>query len=551
MKRVILKYTFLLAIIILSIGVRAQTTQGTDVWVSFGSNFFGTNEVDLQIRIVALKATNVVYTFTNGNTTHSMNMAAGEVKTIVLTNEQKALVYSNSTATDISDRSLYIHSDESVSVYALNQYAATTDATNVLPVNSLGTEYYHISYIPHYYNSVCADGYMIVATEDGTDIFENGSTTPVNTSPLSRGQVYTYYSSCQDMTGTRITSNHPISLFTTDPQVFVPVGVGTSDNLFQQMVPVGAWGKNYMIPVTHRGAERVRIVASQDNTTITQMGGTVKTGSLSNLNKGQFVELEINLAAGGCYISADKPIGVCSFMMGILNSSLSYFGDPSIAWVPPVEQFVNSATIAPFIPTGATNLNDHHALIVTATANRDQTTLSIGNATPTALSGGTWTTGANPAYSFYNLPLTLTDKSYTFANPNGLAVLGYGFGYAESYYYLAASALKDLTATFFVNGKEYFEVENPFCRTNFSIKAVIEAASTVAGHLKWFIDDVERTTVTDQLEWLLPYTELADGDHKIRMEVIDLSGEIHKYETTIIITCVTTPKFSSIPVNPR
>ena len=52
------------------------------------------------------------------------------------------------------------------------------------------------------------------------------------------------------------------------------------------------------------------------------------------LNAGQFVELETTLAGGGCFISADKPVGTA---------------------------------IAPFVPTGNTQLNEHYALVVTAT----------------------------------------------------------------------------------------------------------------------------------------------------------------------------------------
>jgi hypothetical protein len=117
------------------------------------------------------------------------------------------------------------------------------------------------------------------------------------------------------------------------------------------MVPVQAWGKKYAVPASKQGIDRVRIVASQDGTNISQTGGTVKSGSLTNLGKGRFVELEITLADGGCYIVADKPVGVCSYLVGA--SYLGFIGatgDPSLACVPPVEQYVDSVTIAPFVP---------------------------------------------------------------------------------------------------------------------------------------------------------------------------------------------------------
>jgi hypothetical protein len=521
------------------------TTMGTDFWLTFGKNREKTaTQVNLQIRVGATKATKVTYTFTSNGATVTKDIAAGEVNTFVLTEEQRKLVYRTSPVTGASNLSLHIQSTEPVSVFALNQVSKWTDATNLLPVNTLGTDYYHISYAPSNYSGSGSDiaagayydGYTIVATENGTNIYENGSTTPKNSTPLTKGQVYSVYLYGTDMTGRHITSNHPIVLFSTNVCARVPVDQNASDLLYQQMVPVSAWGRKHFVPVTKQGRERVRIVASQDNTNITQTGGTLIAGSLSNLSKGQFVELEISLLAGGCYIAADKPVGVCSYLLGsyyIKANPLT--GDPSLAWVPPVEQYVDSATIAPFFPATETALNEHAALILTRTSTLDETTMHIGTGVPTALSGGTWTTGTNPDYSFYNIPLTDRTKSYTFTNPNGLAVLGYGLGLDESYFYLAGSALRDLSAVFYVNGEHYLDVDGiMYCGvSNFHIKAVLEYVSEEEGSVEWHIDGIMRTTITDELEWDL--TSLSPGTHTIRMNVRDLNKMFISYETTISI----------------
>jgi hypothetical protein len=235
-----------------------------------------------------------------------------------------------------------------------------------------------------------------------------------------------------------------------------------AENLFQQLMPVKVWGKEIVVPVTKQTVERVRIVASQDNTTITQTGGTVQaggSGSLPTLNKGQFVELETTLAAGGCFISADKPVGVCTYLVAFGYSSvpLPRTGDPAMAMAPPVEQFVEITTIAPFVPNDRTTINEHYALLVTATAGRNATTMSIGNATPTPVNTG-WRLSVNPEYSFCDIELSNSTQSYTFANPDRLAILGYGIGPYEAYYYLAASAVRDLSAVFYVNGEDYLAV---------------------------------------------------------------------------------------------
>jgi hypothetical protein len=193
-------------------------------------------------------------------------------------------------------------------------------------------------------------------------------------------------------------------------------------------------------------------------------------------------------------------------------------------------------------------LANHYALIIAATATRDQTTMAIGNSTTfTGLSGGTWTTGVGtPSYSFYSLQLTQTNQSYNFANPAGLAIMCYGLGTAESYYYLAGSAARDLSGAFYVNGEHYSDVsDKKFCNIKkFHIKAVIENASTVPGHLKWFIDGTEQTDATDRLEWEL--TTLIAGNYTIRMEAIDLNNQIHIYETEITLCPLLIPVNHSI-----
>jgi hypothetical protein len=554
-----IKHVFLLIIIVLAATkIEAQTTQGTDFWLTFGDNARQpANKVNLQIRVVATAATNLTFTFTNisgvGHT-ETQFLVTGEVYTLDLSAAQKTAVYIPYSTSGVTSKSVHIASTEPVTVFALNQENQTTDATNVLPVNALGKEYYHISYIC----TDSRDGYNIVATKDGTIISENG--VELNpTTPLSIGQVWTVYSSIgQDMTGRHITANHPVAYFSSNEGVLVPKyesGItyyaNTQDNLFQQMLPVRTWGKHFCIPVTNRGVERVRIVASQNGTIITHQGGTVKVGS-TTLDKGQFVELEIILNAGGCFISANKPVGVCSYMVtqgyaydnGAGGADAST-GDASIAWVPPVEQFVDKATIAPFIPNGTSTLSGHYALLVMPTDGCTQTTLSIGGATPAVLSSGTWKECINPDYSFYNIQLTQSNQSYTFANPKGLLVLGYGKGSKESYYYLAASSALDLEAAFYVNGENYLDINGKeYCNIKkFNIKAVLENASTDAGFLKWFVDGVERTDVEDQLEWLL--TTQVPGDHIILMRVTDLDDQIKTYETKITLCPLT------IPVNHR
>jgi hypothetical protein len=557
-----MKYKFLFALIC-CMGIAPASAQvstlGTDFYVAFGRNltqYSGTYVY--QIRIVATQAADITFTFNEDATiVDTIHVNAGEVYSYNLDATQRAKVYSSVTGT--SYKSLRIESTTPVSVYALNQIRGSADATNLLPVNTLGTDYYHISY-----KSYLNDAYLVIATENATKVYDGAT----EVATLNAGQVYASYHS-GDITGKHITSDKPIAYFVANDEMHVPAGISYLECLFQQMAPVDTWGRTFLVPVTHRGIERVRIVASQNDTQVSQTGGTKKIdggGGAQNppdqnsftLNAGQYVELEITLAGHGCYIVADKPVGVTSYLTGAGYSGLSEMkGDPALAWVPPIEQTINSAAIAPFVSTEATVMDEHHALIVTATATHEHTTLAIGNNAAAPLSGGTWTTGVagngldGSVYSFYSLQLTDATSSYFFANPNGLFILGYGIGYVsgwgESYYYLAGASARNLSAGFYVNETYYQNInEQTFCgaaQRTLSFEGTVQnAKSTSSGYLKWYINGTPETSATDQLQWDKTFNS---GVYHITMEVLDVEDQTHTFSTTITVsTCM-------LPVNPH
>jgi hypothetical protein len=297
------------------------------------------------------------------------------------------------------------------------------------------------------------------------------------------------------------------------------------------MTPVSSWGKTFVVPVTKRGVERVKIVASQGGTVITQSGGIIKTdGGGKNsltLERGEFVEMEIYLDSGGCYISSNNPIGVASYLVGMTHAELKYgkgtLGDPALTVVPPIEQMVFSADIAPFISLGTTNLIEHHIMIITPTATCNQTTVTIGNGMPTALIGGSWTigNGLGAAYSFYTMPLTSSTDAYHFANPHGLLVMGFGLGERESYYYLSGAAMRTLEASFTVDDNHYLDLDDQtICvGSEVSFRAGgINPEVGATGYLKWYIDGTEDISKRDVLQWT---RSLTNGSHTVSIDVTD------------------------------
>jgi gliding motility-associated-like protein len=509
-----------------------HTTQGRDFWVSFGNNIADSPAgLTFQVRIVTVKAAKVTFTFTNLGTSSTVSLVAGSVYTRDLSVIERLAVYSNTSGK--TNKSLHIESDEDISIYAINLVERSTDATAVLPVKSLGNSYYHMSYAPV---SNAVDGYTLIAAENATNIYEDG----IYKSTLNKGDVYSRYF-MTDATGLHITADKPVACFTTNACTYIPAGVAACDCLFEQLFPETVWGVSYMVPATIRGKERVRVLASKDGTKITHIGGTVVYGSL-DLDAGQYLEIEINKSDSkdgngksedGCYIESNNPVAVASYLTGIEYDNLIFSGDPSMTWIPSLEQSVSELLLAPFVASGSSLLVEHHVLIVTLTENRNMTEISIGDDDYTPLSGGTWTDHIS-GYSFYSMPLNVADRGYRFRNPGGLTVLGYGLGYHESYYYLGGSATRKLNVAFYINGIHYQDLDGKeFCSDNLDINAVVKySMHQKEGHLRWFIDGTEEIAARDILKWAKTFTE---DTHTISMTVENEDSKIDTLTVTMTV----------------
>ena len=520
---------FIVALSLLNtISLHAQAdTKGTDFWLTFGSNGSTPTYIDHinpKIRIIAEEFTTGKILFNHSGAVVPFTVPIGGCFTYMLTDVQKG--YVDYLVTGVYDKTVRIQTDKPVSVYAMSQYSHHQEGTRIFPVTTLGTIYYQISNLPnHYYDWYREDAYAVVATRNNTQIYHNG----VLSATLNTGQVYYHTSSSlTDMTGIRITASKPVAFFGVNQQASTFQGMG---HLFEQLAPVSTWEKNFFVPVSHRDKDIVRIVVSQDSTNITQTGGTIRTWwggqpTLTNLNAGQWVELDVTLAENGCYIQADKPIGVCSYIAKNFsfpqNSGTLNCSDASYAWVPAIEQKMTSTLLAPFIPvhyySGSLSLgiNTHYALIITSTAAKTNTTVKIGTGAEEVLSGGTWYDNIAAGMSFYSMPLTNLTAIYRYTNPAGLMVMGYGTGDCASYYYCVDLALH--TAAFYVNDIYYESLATAFlCAQPLQFSAEICGMSADAGALKWYINDVEETAARDSLTWS---KNLAPGTYQIKMTVL-------------------------------
>jgi len=146
---------------------------------------------------------------------------------------------------------------------------------------------------------------------------------------LNRGQTYQLKADNDcDITGSRIRSDKPVSVFGGSTLSLVPSGVNAGDHLVEQMIPVESWGEEYYItsyssdPFTFV----TRVIAGYDDTLVQV------NGSAYIVQDGDFIELS---ASGGLEIKSNKPVLAAQFLQG----GGSEGGDPSMIIIPPVSWY--------------------------------------------------------------------------------------------------------------------------------------------------------------------------------------------------------------------
>jgi len=589
-----------------TLSLSAQSSmKGKDFWVTFGQNFIYTSaeDVNLELKMVSETATTVTLSFTGApgqNTT--VSLAANVVTAVPLNDTQKKAIYNSVLAGGTrSNHSLHITALDPIIVYTGNFHTASSDATALFPVPVLGTNYYHAGYrptVPMSGNSAAErDGFLIVAPEGGTSIYLNDASTPAITLNAA-GEVFRYYGNTGantpiqssvaglDLTGMHITANKPVAYFSATRGTGVPVTYRFGDVLYEQLFPVEKWGMRFYVPSTIQSKMRIRVIAACNGTNLfipdivinnsptgavlkAQTGimgpivmepanptsvtdpisGPRSTGSqasLTGLQAGQFVEIDVGSAANGCYISSNLPVMVVVYMvcsgssgengyLGHAYNAIVDQGDPSIGWVPPMEQYTRNVRISRFAPSNNTNLNSHYAQIVTPTATKLSTTV-INNGNTTTLSDPSqWKDNNGLSYCSY---LLTNDNTYTIDNSKGVVVGGYGSGKVETYYYLAGSACRTLSPTLMVNGEYYDFMDSAIYANCDSLTfecLSIMCSTVITGDIDsvvWKLNGVEQTDYRDTLLWK---TRLPNGDYTLEARIKMNTGKTYVLTTNFTI----------------
>lgn len=429
-----MQWTLIFVFIFGMLSVQAQSTNptvGKDFWMSFMDNKSNNDPShELRIFISGSSSTSGTISIPLLNWTTNFNVTTGNTSTITI----PILLGENINSEVIDSKGIHIESLDTISVFAINFKEYSSDATKILPMQSLGTDYIINGYSG---SGDKKSEFLIVATTDDTEIEITPSVLTLGGHAagipylinLNEGETYQVKANSitADLSGTRVKATpqsgdcRAFAVFGGAGCANIPTNCLYCDHVFDQHFPIGSWGNEYLIPpFLGPTSYTYRILASENATSV-----NIDNAPAINLNAGQFIEF--NNVTGAKYVLADKAISVIQYMQGVQCSTI---GDPAMVFLNANDQKIRNVTFS----TVASNVIVNHIVNVVVETSDIGTVVLDGLAIP----GSSFSNfPTQTQYSFAQVPIS--QGSHTLAAPNGFSGYVYGYGAAESYAYSVGS----------------------------------------------------------------------------------------------------------------
>jgi len=501
-KRIIL--FFVLAILCGQV-ISAQTTEGTEFWATFMNN------VDmpsgLTLKLIASSRQDATVTVANPQTGYSQNFTvqADQVAEFIVPQEQGYTFASGSA----QKRGLKITSTAPISLYASNFYEFTYDATIVLPVTALGTDY--VAQI--FENTLMAKELAVVATQNNTTLTitphartTNGKVKNIPFSlTLNAGETYLLMSQDEgnDFSGTRVQTNYPVAVFSGHQCINVPTNNYACDHIVEQQMPTPMWGKQFALTKTKgQNGDRVIITARDANTDV-KLNGT-KIATLQAMQSYQF-----RLTDNSAFVETSGPAACYQYLEG--GESNRNIGDPSSVHISPVEQKVKQITFATFQTSKS---RTHYVNVVTTVSGAEGMMLdgkSVANEFSPLI--------GNNALRFAQIPIphgTHTLKT----SKDGFTGHVYGLGDWESYAYTMGSATILLDGQILVDGTPRANMEYSDIRCYKTPITFAPHATVNISTIEWDFGDGQKST-----QKTVSHTYSSPGTYHVEMRIANEDGK--------------------------
>ncbi|XP_065903849.1 uncharacterized protein [Dysidea avara] len=275
---------------------------------------------------------------------------------------------------------------------------------------------------------------LIVGTEDNT-MMNLTVTQSVNVSindtisSLTHGSQYSfivsrlqtvYIGSSSDLTGTRIITDKPVSVFSGHECGNVPsLSYRYCDHLVEQIPPTTYWGKTYYIaPLQGRSAYTIRVLAAYNSTEVFMDCNNVKNSYTIN--------------AGNCFTVTHQYYCAIHSNKEILVAQYS-IGNPMMMLVPATMHYDNEINLS----TISSGYNDYINIIVLKEYYQPSMMYWITGGVKRSLQSQSWNTITfNQVTEAYYTQLSVSNGPVTIIHTTANALMSavvYGFDYSDAY----------------------------------------------------------------------------------------------------------------------
>lgn len=288
-----------------------------------------------------------------------------------------------------------------MTVYAISQTGTNNstfslDGAHILPKEALGHEYI----VACNAEDKLATEFVVMSANPGKTTVKITMPENIKTSKNSGELSFTFNGAYQtyivrsqpadpskpanviDLSGTTICADQPVAVwsgnqaacFTTDE------GAATADHAFDQLLPIGRWGKQFIVPMTGLSTllNEVDVIARDDqtNVTLTTSSGFQNKVLQSKEKWSKLLDAYHKHGLDGTTIedstvvvTADKPIQVYLYTSSavyngkLVNYTPKHQGDPSMTMLPPLEYLTDTAVFSTYINplTGENNKSEELA----------------------------------------------------------------------------------------------------------------------------------------------------------------------------------------------
>ncbi|MFN4234062.1 MAG: PKD domain-containing protein [Bacteroidia bacterium] len=435
--KALIKIIFILYIILPYTSAYSQnSTKGKDFWFGFLSNFYGPGGSPNMIYITSDR--NV-----NGNISVpgiGVNIPFSVTANGVFSVDMAAQLVEPPQNDGIHNLAIHITACDTITVYAQNAGSASNDATIIYPTESLGDDYRILNI--NGWPGDWGDEALIVATENNTQIEIIPSVATSGGLPagvptvitLNQGQMYqlSHIPGGNNLSGTIIRGVNsgvckPFAVFSGSICINIG-GCVACDHLYEQLLPVSAWGLEYiLVPLSNKSQTYYRIIALNNGTSV-----SINGGAPINLNAGQVHQFSNNVAS---YVQSNQPIQIMQYAQG---NDCDGVGDPFQILMFPIEQTIDNITFNAFV----TPLITQYWVNIVAQTSAVANVVLDGNNIAAQFNP----VPSNPAFSFARV--NITQGNHTLTCPDGVLAYIYGWGGYESFGYCAGASLRDLTNDF-------------------------------------------------------------------------------------------------------